>query len=68
MNTSPTIYPNILQVPLIWWIDTFTVCPTRYYKYRIVGFNTGSGSDISWNVPALRGPYAFRLRQINAGY
>ncbi len=57
-------YPFPCSESLIWWIDTFTVRPGWYYRYVINGYNSGTGSAIYWQIPALRGPYAFRLREV----
>ena len=60
---------------MFWWIDTFTIKHGHYYRYHVHGYNDfaaeclalgrpGMPPDFSWSIPALIGPYAFRLRVV----
>jgi len=50
----------------VWWIDSFTVHPGRYYPFHIHGRNDmRGGEDYSWTVPSVAGSsYAFALKPI----
>ena len=50
---------------MIWWIDRFTVRRGHYYRYRLSGRNDHRGGEsFHWDVPNLRGGYAFALRVV----
>lgn len=65
-TTSPP--PLGFYITQVWWIDTYTHHPGRYYPYHIHGRNGyRDGERISWTIPRLTdtgGPFAFALRPV----